>query len=104
MACQSAIQNCIMTGSPLRRLQEFAAVLRDGLALFASDEGGEPGGRPVRVQSKFVMKSRARNPRFNRDTLILVWQTWPRESCSTGTACVAVAVVPPVRQFLPRSA
>jgi hypothetical protein len=35
-------------------------VLRDGLALFASDEEGESGGLPVRVQSKVVMKSRAR--------------------------------------------
>ena len=39
-----------MTCSPLRRLQELAAVC-GGLALFASDEGGESGGLPVRVQS-----------------------------------------------------
>ena len=44
-----------MTGSPLRRLQEFAVVLDDGLALFASDEGGESGGLPVRVQSKTAL-------------------------------------------------
>ncbi len=59
-AGQSAIQNCTMTGSPLRRLQELAVVLHGGLAVFASDEGGESGGLPVRVQSKFVMKSKAR--------------------------------------------
>ena len=40
-----------MTGSPLRRLQELAARARViGQRLFASDEGGESGGLPVRVQ------------------------------------------------------
>jgi hypothetical protein len=40
-----------MTGSPLRRLQELAAaacVVEQ--RLFASDEGGESGGLPGRVQ------------------------------------------------------
>ena len=50
-------------------------MLHDGAALFASDEGGESGGRPVRVQLRFVMKSRAGNPRFNWDIVILAWQT-----------------------------
>ena len=47
---RSAIE-CTMTGSPLRRLQELAARARViGQRLFASDEGGESGGLPVRVQ------------------------------------------------------
>jgi hypothetical protein len=42
---------CTMTGRPLRRLQELAARARViGQRLFASDEGGESGGLPVRVQ------------------------------------------------------
>jgi hypothetical protein len=36
---------------------------------------GESGGPAGRVLSKVVMKSRARNPRFNSDTVILAWQT-----------------------------
>jgi len=41
-----------MTGGPLRRLQELPAGLHDGLRRrFGSDEGGESGGLPVRVQS-----------------------------------------------------
>jgi hypothetical protein len=41
-----------MTRSPLRRLQELAGVCGKGAErLFASDEGGESGGLPVRVQS-----------------------------------------------------
>jgi hypothetical protein len=40
-----------MTGSPLRRLQELAAVACvSEQRLFASDEGGESGGLPVSVQ------------------------------------------------------
>ena len=42
-------------GQPVRRLQELAVVLHDGLALFASDEEGESGGLPVRVQSKTAL-------------------------------------------------
>jgi hypothetical protein len=44
------------------------------LALVASDGGGESDGS-VRVQSKVVMKSRARTGRFNSDIVILAWQT-----------------------------
>ena len=64
-----------MTGGPLRRLQELAGELRESWPCFASDEGGESGGLPVRVQSKVVMKSRARTRRFNSDIVILAWQT-----------------------------
>jgi hypothetical protein len=39
-----------MTGSPLRRLQELAARHVRVLSVFASDEGGESRGLPVRVQ------------------------------------------------------
>jgi hypothetical protein len=40
-----------MTSSPLRRLQELAAAACVvDQRLFASDEGGESGGLPVRVQ------------------------------------------------------
>jgi hypothetical protein len=41
-----------MTGSPLRRLQELAAeCVCKSARMFASDEGGESGGLPVRVRT-----------------------------------------------------
>jgi hypothetical protein len=40
-----------MTGGLLSRLQELAAPLGSDWRLVASDEGGESGGLPVRVQS-----------------------------------------------------
>ena len=41
-----------MTGSPIRRLQELAAQARSlVISRLASDEVGESGGLPVRVQS-----------------------------------------------------
>jgi hypothetical protein len=44
-----------MTGSPLHRLQELAASITWLLiSALASDEGGEFGGRPVRVQSNMA--------------------------------------------------
>jgi hypothetical protein len=48
-------------------------------ASFGSDEGGESGGLPVRVQSKVVMKSRTRIGIFVTDTVILAWQTMAQE-------------------------
>jgi hypothetical protein len=78
-----------MTGGPLRRLQEFAAVLYDGLALFASDEGGESRGPPAAACQGAIHgcdEIESKNLRFDRDTVILAWQTMGPESCSTGTA------------------
>jgi hypothetical protein len=45
---------CAMTGGTLRRLQELAAGLTVSLTHEASDEGGESGGLPVRVQLNTV--------------------------------------------------
>ena len=46
---------------------------------------------PARVHSKVVMKSRATNPRFSRDTGILAWQT---------VGSRAVPPAPPASQVL----
>jgi hypothetical protein len=71
-------------------------VLHDGAALFASEAGG---GRPARVQFRFVMKSRAGNPRFNRDIVILAWQTMatravPLAPHASQCGCTARKTVP----------
>jgi hypothetical protein len=87
-ACQSAIQNCTMTGSPFRRLQGLADEVRSGSgACSRATKEANLAGSPLRrlqvarseCKSKVVMKSRARIPRFNRDIVILAWQTWARE-------------------------
>jgi hypothetical protein len=61
LQCHGAESNVVatMTGGPLRRLQKLAAEPRQGFGRrFASDEGGESGGLPVRVQSaKLVERS-----------------------------------------------
>jgi hypothetical protein len=50
-ALDTACMRRTMTGGPLRRLQELAAgIARRAQRLFASAEGGEYGGPPVRVQ------------------------------------------------------
>jgi hypothetical protein len=48
------VGRCAMTGGTLRRLQELAAGFRGSPAAVASDEGGESGGLPVRVQLNTV--------------------------------------------------
>jgi EmrB/QacA subfamily drug resistance transporter len=46
---------CTMTGGPVRRLQELAAVFVESRRRLASDEGGESARPPVRVQSAIAI-------------------------------------------------